>query len=91
MQKQEKRIVALSVAVTLLGGWVTIGEAAARGPENCANRIYSFPAEGACRTGQALLDFCSVEMSSHFGADCEATTASSCSTANGYVCSTQAP
>jgi hypothetical protein len=33
MQQQEKRIVALSVAVTLLGGWVTMGEAAGVGPE----------------------------------------------------------
>jgi hypothetical protein len=29
MKQQEKRIVALSVAVTLLGGWVTMGEASA--------------------------------------------------------------
>ena len=91
MKHQEMRIVALSVIVTLLGGWVTMGEAEVVGPENCANRVYSFPAEGPYRTGQDLLDICSAQMSSHFGADCEATVASSCSAANGYVCSTQAP
>ena len=34
MKQHEKRIVALSVAVTLLGGWVELGATALVGPEN---------------------------------------------------------
>ena len=86
MQPQEKRIVALSVAVTLLGGWVTMGEAEALGPENCVNRNWSFPAEGACLTGSALIQFCSDKLTEHFGVPCAATSASSCSVDNGYDC-----
>lgn len=45
MRQQEKRIVALSVAVTLLGGWVTIGEAA-EGDEH--QWCYAEYVQGSC-------------------------------------------
>jgi len=47
MKKQEKRIVALSVAVTLLGGWVTIGEAESRRVPECEDEI-NVVANGSC-------------------------------------------
>jgi hypothetical protein len=67
-------------------GWVTMGEAEALGPENCVNKNWSFPAEGACLTGSALIQFCSDKLTEHFGVPCAATSASSCSVDNGYDC-----
>jgi hypothetical protein len=60
MQRHEKRIVALSVAVTLLGGWVTMGEAeqAAMGPCNlvyvCSDEFCTMDADACLNEGQRL-------------------------------------
>jgi hypothetical protein len=85
MQRHEKRIVALSVAVTLLGGWVTVGEAtqAAMAPCNlvytCTDAWCTLDADACLAAAQA--QFCSgtlIGMScSLFGEEC---------TYNGLLC-----
>jgi len=57
MRQQEKRIVALSVAVTLLGGWVTLGEAEARATPACEDEL-NVVATGSCPEYLGLYEKC---------------------------------
>lgn len=86
---RRNRILIVSLVTALLGSASLLAQPAQRRSTGaCDNHGYSFT-EDPCVSSEMLLSYCSGKLTQHFGMTCVAGTASYCTGAGHYQCSTQ--